>query len=170
MSYPLANSTTCALQGGQYLRMSSTLSVTDTYGNPLHSFPLADFGAIADQGEFGFNFLLSSSNPYMIFDENLTGFSGATSDTDVDFFYLSCSSPVLVELAYGIPLNSVAPGSRNPSGMVFDVASCLLWKTNTISGLTLDVAADQRCLPMRVVLPSNIASSQCTLYFAKFSN
>lgn len=164
----LSPSTSCFLQGGQLLRLDSRLEIRDSLQNVIHKFPIADSGAIGSQGEFYYSVQLTTDSPSFTFDETLTGFTGATSDTDIDLLYLTTSSPIFLEIASGIPLNSVTPGSRNPYGGLFDVKTIFLLKSNSPSNITLETAVDQRLLPFTVYLQDSGSSATITAYMARF--
>lgn len=165
----ITTTTQCSVQGGSLLRMDNRIYVKDAHQNIIHNFPLSDYGAIADQGEFYRTVSLSSAYPSFTFDESITGYTGDTAADDVDLIYIQCSYPILVQFASGIPLNSVTPGSRNPNGPLMDINTVFLAKSNYSTSLIMDTNYDQRILPFTVYLQDSTTMSNITVYLAKFS-
>lgn len=163
-------STKCFLQGSQVLVMDSRIVVKDAYEQIVHQFPLADFGAVSDQGEFYQKISLNSTAPSYIFDETLTGYTGNTFNTDIDLLYISTDAPVMVNMANNIALNSTTPGSRNPRGGTFDIDSLFLLRTNWVSGTTPIENEDQRILPFKIYIANGISSANIIVYMTKFSS
>jgi hypothetical protein len=165
--YPSGND--CYLQGSSRLSIDSRVEIRDGYQNIINRFPIQDFGAVSDQGEFFQSYTLTTTNPTYTINYDITGYTGDTPDADIDILYIATSAPIFVKLAEGIDLNSVTPGSRNPNGAQLDVASFLVLKSNTIPGVVLEEGFDQRLLPFSITLQPNVSSAQVSVYLTKFS-
>lgn len=160
----------CYLQGSTILRMDDRIEVRNEYNSIIHRFPLSDTQAIADQGEFYQEVKLSSAGTSsFLFDESLTGFSGNTPATDIDLLYIATSSPIYLEIATGIPFNSVTPGSRNPAGKAFSIHSVQLLRSNSDPSLLITDTFDQRILPFKIWIANSVTSANVAVYMAKFS-
>lgn len=161
MANPIAPSNSTYLQGSQILVMDSRIEVSDRLGNIVNRFPVSDFAAIADNGEFYFKVSLDTNNPTYVFDESLVGFSGDTPQQDIDLVVIVPDGPLGVVLGYGV--NAYTPTVLPPINDVF------VWKGNCPYDVSLEDGFYRRVLPMKLYLPIGLASTSAEVYFAKFS-
>ena len=163
MSYSITAPTNSRyLQGGQILRMDSRIEVSDRLQNTIHKFPISDYGAIADNGEFYFMVDLDTSvTPWYLFDESLVGFTGDSPAADIDLLVMVATDPVVPVLGYGVEdyTPTVLPPISDP----------FIWKGNAPYDVSLEEDFYRRVLPMKIYLPPGISNSRVELYMVKFS-
>lgn len=150
------------LQGSQIVRMDSRIEVRDRLNNIQNRFPIADYGSIADNGEFHFRVDLDTGvQPTYLIDQDLTGYTGDSPAEDIDLMVITTTDPICLVLGYGV--NSYTP-------TVLPVYDFLIWKGNAPYDIELETGFYRRVLPFQIYVRPTYTTASVEIYLAKFSS